>query len=266
MGRVVYVIHQGKLYGFIRIITRRDYKVKKGLKGFIVGSIVVCILTLSVYVSAESKDISIFINNKLIKAIDAQVIIQNERIFVPLRFIAENLGAEVSWNADTYSVNINSTNKDIQILKLYSRISDRYRTLDTLGSNINRLADGYSLAYNGFTRFNDTKQLYTMIERTNQMIDMRNSESERVGSLIEEAKAVGIDISDMNDILSKYYHSLEFYEKALRGLTDYSILRDDDSFNDYLDNTQKGFEYSIDGQNMSYNGYTLYYVKLQLYY
>ncbi len=40
------------------------------------------------------------------KALEAPAEISNDSTMVPLRFIMENLGANVQWDADTYTVNI----------------------------------------------------------------------------------------------------------------------------------------------------------------
>ncbi|MGN1230440.1 MAG: copper amine oxidase N-terminal domain-containing protein [Anaerotignum sp.] len=37
---------------------------------------------------------------------DSPAFIENDRTYLPLRFVAENLGATVFWNADTQEVTI----------------------------------------------------------------------------------------------------------------------------------------------------------------
>ena len=51
-----------------------------------------------------------FVNSEQIK-LDAPAEIKNERTMVPLRFIMEQLGCDVSWDAETYTVNITSGDK-----------------------------------------------------------------------------------------------------------------------------------------------------------
>lgn len=42
------------------------------------------------------------------KTLDVPAKIVNDRTFVPLRFVMEELGSEVTWDPDTYTVNIKS--------------------------------------------------------------------------------------------------------------------------------------------------------------
>ena len=46
-----------------------------------------------------------YVNNKEV-TLDSPAYIENDRTYTPLRFIAENLGAEVDWDGDTQTVTI----------------------------------------------------------------------------------------------------------------------------------------------------------------
>lgn len=52
------------------------------------------------------------INEKTVK-LDAQATIVNDRIYVPLRFLSETLGAQVSWNDATITANIASSEAQV---------------------------------------------------------------------------------------------------------------------------------------------------------
>ena len=58
------------------------------------NSIAIQIDTEYAFVNSERKDL------------DVPARIVNDRTFVPLRFVMEELGAEVTWDSDSYTVNI----------------------------------------------------------------------------------------------------------------------------------------------------------------
>lgn len=59
---------------------------------------IIFLLSLSQNIFAQ-KDIIININGKAIKT-DTASIIRNDRVLIPVRFIAENLGLNVNWNEE----------------------------------------------------------------------------------------------------------------------------------------------------------------------
>lgn len=83
-------------------------------------------LGLTVNWSAESKTVSIQGKSEILLTIDSDVAVVNgeskalgmparivdNRIFVPLRFVAENMEADVEWVSDTYTVNIADKKQD----------------------------------------------------------------------------------------------------------------------------------------------------------
>lgn len=74
------------------------------------------------YAAWEEKTIVLTIGEKTATVfgktveIDAAPMIQNDRTMLPIRFIAESLGAEVLWDEETRTVTVKSTDKTIQIV------------------------------------------------------------------------------------------------------------------------------------------------------
>ncbi len=52
------------------------------------------------------------VNEKAVR-LDSSAVIVNDRIFVPLRFLSENLGAKVTWNEETLTADISSKNASV---------------------------------------------------------------------------------------------------------------------------------------------------------
>lgn len=61
----------------------------------------------SQFVVIQIGNSSAFVNGEA-KELDTAALIVNDRTFVPLKFVMENLGSNVTWDADTYTVNIQS--------------------------------------------------------------------------------------------------------------------------------------------------------------
>lgn len=81
-----------------------------------------------------TNNINVYIGNKRIEFPDQQPFIdENNRILVPVRFVAENLGAEVGWNQERKEVVI--TNEDIKICLIIgenkARVNDEEIVFDT---------------------------------------------------------------------------------------------------------------------------------------
>ena len=68
--------------------------------------------TQTVTIVKGDLDIEIYIGQAFAKVngtpvqLDSPAFIENDRTYLPLRFVAENLGATVTWDADTQKVTI----------------------------------------------------------------------------------------------------------------------------------------------------------------
>jgi len=85
---------------------------KKHLKGFIIGVVVIVILFSSVAMAASlEKTIKVVFNSVNLevngKIVEVDNILYNGTTYVPLRAVAEMLGKEVGWNQATRTVSIN---------------------------------------------------------------------------------------------------------------------------------------------------------------
>ena len=54
----------------------------------------------------EGREISVFVNNTEVAFPDMQPYVSGERVMVPVRFMAEALGTEVSWYEQTQTVSV----------------------------------------------------------------------------------------------------------------------------------------------------------------
>ena len=83
--------------------------------------------------NAFAADITVKINGSAINFDDyddARPYISDDRVMIPVRAVAENMGADVWWNAKTYEVSVND-NIVFQIGKRYAYINDEPVELDT---------------------------------------------------------------------------------------------------------------------------------------
>ena len=67
-------------------------------------------------VFADAGDVGIYIDGATVYFPDVKPYISNDRTFVPVRFISEQLGASVSWNNDTGEVIINRGDDSIKLV------------------------------------------------------------------------------------------------------------------------------------------------------
>jgi hypothetical protein len=74
------------------------------------------------------------------KEMDTAPIIQNDRTFVPLRFVSEGFGSKVEWNAATRTVHITDTGKDIYMIGTFVVEIEE-------GDRVNTTSDGTLVVY-----------------------------------------------------------------------------------------------------------------------
>lgn len=84
-------------------------------KNILIILLFIAIFTGCNCVHAESLKIEVFIDGEEVNFPDAQPFINNSRTLVPVRFVAENLGADVDWQQKEKRVDINKDNKNIQL-------------------------------------------------------------------------------------------------------------------------------------------------------
>lgn len=86
---------------------------------------------------------------------DTPAILFNGRIMVPLAFVGQSLGTNVTWDAANETALVSnggsaSFSGDIATLKLYSQISANYIDLVLLGERLIKVNDALYLAGNGY--------------------------------------------------------------------------------------------------------------------
>lgn len=67
-------------------------------------------------VFADTGDIGVYLDGTAVAFPDAKPYISNDRTFVPIRFVSEQLGASVNWNSDTEEVIINRDDDSIKLV------------------------------------------------------------------------------------------------------------------------------------------------------
>jgi len=95
------------------------------MKRIILSALVLCILIAGL-LPIQATTIPIYIQGKQVKP-DTPPILQNNRTFVPIRYIAESFGAKVNWNEQAQRVTIDSGNTHI-VLHIGNRIAQKNGT------------------------------------------------------------------------------------------------------------------------------------------
>lgn len=67
-------------------------------------------------VPADTKDVSVLVDNRNVYFSDQAPIIESDRVLVPLRGVFEAMGASVEWNGDERSVTINTYDNRIRLI------------------------------------------------------------------------------------------------------------------------------------------------------
>jgi hypothetical protein len=221
-----------------------------------------CLLLLITGLVYATGSVRIFVNGQEIYS-DVPPQIINGRTMVPIRFVAEALGANVQWDEKTQAVSIINTAEDD--MKLYSKIYSHYRDLEKLGINLQNLSNGLTINAFAMISLNDDSVIDTTNNIADGYINTYNDLLQPTQNLINEASYRGMDISDMNTILNDYYDVIDYYKMAVNSCYKYYDSRSQADYNKFIDYVNKVYNTSGDGQTDAKSGYNTYYRYIQNY-
>jgi len=115
---------------------------KNRLKSALIAASVTCALVLAVF--AET-DIRVYVNGE---RVNEDIIIRNDRTYIPLRAVGEALGANVEWNDETRSANITFTEENA-VAKIVEDISPSVVTIVGNYTDTDSAADYNNLTSHG---------------------------------------------------------------------------------------------------------------------
>lgn len=120
---------------------------KKKLIGFIGATLLVSTIIIEVVFEAPTDNINIIVNGQEIKS-SVQPLLVDDTVMVPVRDIAESLGANVTWNEEENSIAIKTKDK---ISKIVADIPDEGIILNAIEKD--GMYEDFTLEINGTKRF-----------------------------------------------------------------------------------------------------------------
>lgn len=192
---------------------------------------------------------------------DVPAVILNGRTMVPLKVISEKLGANVSWDSSTYTVNLKSAsngNTDTSMIEDRLRIAEFYSMLDNFGAQLSAYADMisyFNIQYYNSSKF-DVDEWDYLVYWLDQYIEMYNTLVEQNSKEIyNDLKVYTNNISDFNYILSKYYDSIEKYGKALENVQTMILTNNANSYYKTIaDDNSAAKVFAAEGKSKAYIG------------
>ncbi|NMW85907.1 copper amine oxidase N-terminal domain-containing protein [Peptoniphilus sp. AGMB00490] len=218
-----------------------------------------------VNIKGNDTSIELKINSKKVKVngkeieLDAPALIKNERTFVPLRFVAENLKAEVKWDSENFKVIINDSSKsstlnlssdeEIYVKEIQSLQGDLNKSIANLKSsffeNASKLSDAdlnaaYDKADSEIRNTVDKIKTLNVPEKFKSSCEYTLKASEKALEILPGLKESIISkneeaakkfISDLTDFQVKMQEARDSFESALKGV-DYKAQKDIKVYND----------------------------------
>lgn len=214
-------------------------------------------------------------NGMVLPVEDTPAIIYGDRTMVPI-YMLKQLGADVTWDGNTYSVDVrlptNSelpkvTESDITYLKILSLLSNHYLRLSNLGELLYGFATTMSNTFEAISVNNNVKEsiedsgsrLTYLSERYNSLL----SDNEKA---IEIAANYKISINTTTyEILNDYRVGLEYFKNSFDSLLKFYLSKNNVDFYEHLNNSKSGTN-SIDSAiTKSTDKYHVYFELLQEY-
>ena len=216
---------------------------KKRGKIFILTLVIIILFSGVVYAAQNGmfegfRIVNVVVNGKKVEG-DVPAINFHGRTMVPIRFVGEELGAEIEWDDKTWTAHISSdssnkySKKDIEKLKFYNWISYHYSGLEAMGNDLNHINNYMNVATYQILE-NRLYDFSNALDYLNGMIEEYNEGIEPIFDIVREASEQGIDISDMGIVMDKYGEAIDHYKLAFDSLIAYSEKELLSDFDDYL--------------------------------
>jgi len=202
-------------------------------------NIIALIMFLSFYIfvfsfSFASSDVNLVVNGKDITDLSNPVI-KNDRTLIPVRFVSEELGAEVIWNSDNRTVLIKK-NDESMLLKIDSKIvnynnNDFYQVSDVAPTIINdRTYVPVRLVSNGLGAYidwdNNTRTVVVDSKRESKIKPFYDMSFNETNKLIYVSSEKDIEINIPKEYQNDYYNLKLF-------------LLDNDAYSGYIVSKEK---------------------------
>jgi hypothetical protein len=225
--------------------------------------------------------VKVYSKGKEIKTVVPAMIYEGNTV-VPISVLRQ-LGATVKWEADTYSVDVKINDshydqKDINVLKAYSRIAEIYRRLGLLADDVIELKQYFALTYQAIDtnhKIEGNLKLYEeslkLSERSLQLSNdileavskSNNLMLKEIEDVISLASSLNIDVTDMRQMNQQYEDALEQYKLSYALIEGFS--RNESNTENYKDFISEGAEIVEASRKKSKDKYYEFYRKIQLY-
>ena len=140
------------------------------------------------------------VNGKEVK-LDSPASIKKDRTFVPLRFVAENLKAEVKWDKENFKVIINDKNSSSLSLNLSADEENYVKEIKSLQSDLNKSIGKLKLSF-----FDNASNLSS--DELNSAYENANSE---ITNIVNRIKSLNVP----DKFKGSHEYTLRASEKAL---------------------------------------------------
>lgn len=208
-------------------------------------------------------------NGSVVDTGEVPAMIYDGKTMVPIAAL-RNLGAEVTWDPNTYSVDVtvptlnNSDNLDMIVNKKIVKVANLFKLNQDLSQRLKDHNQTLSLYFNGNS--SDYVSAYTNNDITkalSEIIDHYNYVSTKYNDSLKDL--TGIYLTDLSNNIAENYNSIENYKKANQSIMDWKNSRDNrdlagtnSNFKDYQNYATAGFTLANQSWLSSSNGYDKY--------
>lgn len=244
-----------------------------------IGLVVIMIVLLATVANAASVNgdfkgnpiVKVKANGKELTVENTPAVIYNGNTLVPI-YMLRQLGAEVTWDQTTYSVDvvIDKSNDSVGILKDHSVIMDIYRSLGMFGDRTNEIREMLSiisqLIDNDNRDIRTVDSLKNVKEYLNGLYNEYNTMNTDIrSSMIASKYITNFEIEIISGVLEQYVKILEQYGLMMFNLAEYALDKNIQKYTEYTNNYIKAISMVDDAKSESNSGYNYYYTLIQDY-
>jgi hypothetical protein len=190
-----------------------------------------------------------------VKVSDAPAIMMNGRTMIPI-YLLQEAGVNYSWDSKNQTVDIKKviSNSDvinksrIKYLKDLSTTATYYDQILNLGDMLTDLSGYFSLTYQAIANGNENGMLQNALDRLNSLINSYNDSLGYKDDISNKISGSNLSLNESVEILNDYLSSINYYKESYASLEKFYASQLDVNFNNYLNNSSKGFDSSMSGK------------------
>lgn len=214
-------------------------------------------------------------NGKALETDEVPAMIYDGHTVVPISLLRQ-IGASVTWDPNTYSVDVKMPESTLSNVKgstdssvlMNAKIANVYKLTQDLSTNMKEYTNTLGLYFDGRIQNSDNPLSDKKVnDSLTLLINQYNFVSDKYNVLLKEFP--NVNFTELLNAIKNNYTAIDDYKLATTNLLNWGYYRSiydnanaQTAFNVYLNKSSSGFDLSLQAKMTSNNGYDQYILKI----